>query len=178
MIEPAQWIQQQMYFWMPENVFFEQEETEWDKPLIKPYKEENVNPASYDVTLHQNIIRNDGQIHDLRSSPYTMEPHEFIIASTIEKVNIPTTHAADLKLKSTIGRMGINHALSGWIDPGFSGQITLELQNISGRQVKLYYEMKIAQLIFMKLVEETKMSYSKTGRYQNQQGPTLPREKK
>jgi dCTP deaminase len=140
--------------------------------LITPFYEEAVNPASYDVTLHPEIV---ARIDEKATLPLTLMPGEFIIASTNERVKVPHNVAIDLKLKSTIGRKGINHALSGWIDPGFEGQITLELQNISGQKVVLEPNMKIAQLIFMQLVEPTDLPYTVTGRYCGQMGPTLAR---
>lgn len=154
MILPAQWIR------------------EHGVELFDPFDEALVNPASYDVTLHDEIVIRGGEKAKL---PIIMMPSEFLIASTRETIHLPHHVAGDLKLKSTIGRMGINHALSGWLDPGFEGQITLELQNISGQQVTLKPGMKIAQVVFMALTEKTDLPYNKTGRYQNQQGPTMAR---
>jgi dCTP deaminase len=157
MIKPAQWI------------------AEHGPKIIKPYDEKLVNPASYDVTLHDEIfIRGDEKV----KLPFKFAAGEFIIASTIEFFELPLDIAGDLKLKSSIGRKGINHALSGWIDPGFKGMITLELQNISGAFVTLEPGMKIAQLVFMQLSEPTSLSYERTGRYCNQTGPTLAREER
>ena len=154
MILPAQWI------------------FEYGPIIITPFEKDRVNPASYDVSLEERIYARGKEPHTL---PLTLMPHEFIIASTREYVKLPLDVAGDLKLKSSIGRMGINHALSGWIDPGFEGNVTLELQNISGGPVQLVAGMKIAQLVFMQLTEATCLPYTKTGRYCNQVGPTLAR---
>ena len=140
--------------------------------IITPFDKERVNPASYDVALEERIYVKGKESMLL---PYIIMPQEFIIASTREYVKFPLDVAGDLKLKSSIGRMGINHALSGWFDPGFEGNATLELQNISGWPVQLVAGMKIAQLVFMQLTEATCLPYEKVGRYCKQVGPTLAR---
>lgn len=157
MVKPAQWI------------------FKHGPQIINPYDEKLVNPASYDVTLHDDIfIRGD----EKAKLPHKFSPGEFLIASTNEFFSLPLDVAGDLKLKSSIGRKGINHALSGWIDPGFRGTITLELQNISGSYVMLVPGMKVAQLVFYGLSEPTELSYEKTGRYCDQKGPTMAREER
>lgn len=157
MILPAQWIEAH------------------GPDIISPYNPSLVNPASYDVTLDNKIIVRGDESTVL---PIVMMPQEFLIASTQEYFTMPNDVAGDLKLKSTIGRMGINHTLSGWIDPGFSGNITLELQNVSGARVELRAGMKIAQLVFVKLLEPTALPYGLVGRYFGQSGPTMARPEK
>lgn len=154
MILPAQWIMANGY------------------NIISPFKTENINPASYDVTLSDDIIIR-GQ--DKVKLPLRFMPHEFIIATTNEHFHLPLDVAADMRLKSTIGRMGINHVLSVWFDPGFRGEATLELHNVSNTIINLHPGMKIAQMIFMRLSEPTCLSYEHTGRYLDQKGPTLAR---
>lgn len=110
--------------------------------------------------------------------PVNLMPGEFILASTLEHVKIPNDVAVDLKLKSSIGRLGLNHALSGWVDPGFEGDITLELQNISGNRIVLEPNIKIAQIVFMQLAEPTALPYNLTGRYCGQVGPTPVRQER
>lgn len=151
MILPSQWI------------------TEFGPNLIKPFADENVNPASYDVTLKEDVLVRGGEPHKL---PLTFMPQEFIIATTIEYFKFPLDIAGDMRLKSSIGRMGINHVLSVWFDPGFEGEATLELQNISNQPIKLEAGMKIAQMVFMQLTEPSRLSYKDTGRYFGQTGPT------
>ena len=157
MILPAQWILQN------------------GPNIISPFDKRNINPASYDVRIGTDVIIRGTEKVKL---PINLMPGEFIIASTLEYVKIPHDVAVDLKLKSSIGRLGINHALSGWVDPGFEGEITLELQNISGSRVILEPNIKIAQIIFMQLTEKTILPYNTTGRYQGQTGPTLIREER
>lgn len=142
---------------------------------IEPFKDDLVNPASLDVRLGNTWIfpnGRDGQPQHLKSDSVFLHPGEVVLATTKEYVKIPRTVAADLKLKSSIGRQWINHCLAGWIDPGFSGEITLELQNIGPNPVELRADMRIAQLIFFQMESAPDKDYSQTGRYQGQRGAT------
>ena len=101
-----------------------------------------------------------------------------VLASTIEYVKIPRDVACDLKLKSTLGRLWINHSLAGWCDPGFQGQITLELQNLGPVPFVLQAGRRIAQLIFIAMESEPDVAYGEPGsssHYQGQTGTTLAR---
>lgn len=96
-------------------------------------------------------------------SPYLMKPNEVIMTSTYEKLELPPDIACELKLKSSRARQGLSHALAGWIDNGFHGNLTLELKNYNcENRVGIYPGMKIGQLIFHK-TKMPKKSYS--GRY-------------
>lgn len=157
MIHPAQWI------------------AKHGEELITPFNKELINPASYDVTLNENIITRGGREEKL---PMTFMPNEFIIATTNEYFKFPLNLAGELRLKSSIGRMGITHCLSVFFDPGFEGEATLEIQNISGAPIELKPNIKIAQMLFIPLSEPTNLSYADTGRYQGQTGPTVLREER
>ena len=157
MIQPAQWIQENGH------------------DIIQPFNYRNVNPASYDVNLAKDVLIRGGEKHEL---PLKLMPQEFIIATTQQYFKFPLHIAGDMRLKSTIGRLGINHVLSVWFDPGFEGEATLELLNVSNGPVELVTGMKIAQMIFMGLSEPTNLSYKDTGRYCGQRGPTPAREER
>ena len=86
-----------------------------------------------------------------------------MLASTLEYVRIPRTVACDLKLKSTLGRLWINHSLAGWCDPGFEGNITLELQNLGPTPFVLEAGRRIAQLIFIAMESEPDVAYGEPG---------------
>ena len=86
-------------------------------------------------------------------------PGEVVLASTLEYVKIPRRVACDLKLKSTLGRFWINHSLAGWCDPGFEGNITLELQNLGPTPFILDAGRRIAQLIFIGMESEPEIAY-------------------
>jgi dCTP deaminase len=101
-----------------------------------------------------------------------------VLASTLEHVRIPRTVACDLKLKSTLGRLWINHSLAGWCDPGFQGNITLELQNLGPSPFVLEAGRRIAQLIFIAMEAEPEVAYGEPGsssHYQGQTGTTPAR---
>jgi len=152
MIQPYQWIKKH------------------GPKFIHPYNLQNTNSASHDLTLHPTIIAHTKKTTKTKTLPQSIKPNQFILASTNEIITLPNNIAAQIMLKSTIGRQGINHALAGWIDPGFSGQITLELHNINPKSITLQPNQKIAQIIFHKLTAPTTKPYK--GRYQNQKGPT------
>ena len=86
-------------------------------------------------------------------------------------MRIPNNIEANFQLKSSRGREGINHLLAGYIDPGFHGEITLELQNVNNRHsVMLRPGMLIGQLRFSKLDQIPDLPYNMTGRYMNDRG--------
>ncbi|HRC87814.1 MAG TPA: dCTP deaminase, partial [Thermoanaerobaculia bacterium] len=97
---------------------------------VEPYTPEQVNAASYDVRLSDHWICPTRDPEEFRAPHIKLFPSEVVLASTLEYVRIPRNVACDLKLKSTLGRLWINHSLAGWCDPGFQGNITLELQNL------------------------------------------------
>jgi dCTP deaminase len=87
--------------------------------------------------------------------------------------------ACDLKLKSTLGRLWINHSLAGWCDPGFEGNITLELQNLGPVPFVLEAGRRIAQLIFIAMESPPDTAYGEPGsrsHYQGQRGTTTARD--
>jgi dCTP deaminase len=141
-----------------------------DMGLVEPFLPEMVNPASIDVTLGQ-IIKvetpNGFKSLDISRDPYLMGPGEFVLAHTAEFVRIPGNLECTFQLKSSRGREGYEHALAGYIDPGFQGRITLELSNLRRfKDLPLRTGMRIGQLRFMKLDQVPMRTYAVTGRYQ------------
>lgn len=101
-----------------------------------------------------------------------IRPEQFIIASTKERVEIPPGLVGKIEGRSSIGRLGLEvHATAGFIDPGFKGQITLELTNNSTRPIKLPEGLRICQIFFTKLASTPKEIYN--SKYQGQEGPTI-----
>jgi dCTP deaminase len=154
---------------------------------ISPFNPDQVNSASYDVVLGNSWLVPikkyylcgswvDGFTAKI-SDEFILRPNEVVLATTFECVKIPRDVCCDLKLKSTIGRSFINHTLAGWVDPGFNGQITLELHNIGPNPYVLRYKDKIAQLVFLGMEEAVECAYGekKTDKYQNQVGATAPK---
>jgi len=106
---------------------------------------------------------------------FVLEPGDFVLGCTMETVTLSPAIAARLEGKSSLGRVGlIPHAAAGWIDPGFSGQITLELANLSPLPIILRPGMLIAQLCVFRLDHPSAVPYGpeRKSRYQGQRGPT------
>ncbi len=145
---------------------------------VDPYEPTQVNAASYDVRLSEHWICPTRDPEEFSGSSVKLFPGEVILASTLEYVKIPRDVACDLKLKSTLGRLWINHSLAGWCDPGFEGQITLELQNLGPTPFILDAGRRIAQLIFIAMENPPTTAYGEPGsgsHYQGQTGTTRAR---
>lgn len=161
---------------------------------INPWREEHVRPASYDVQLGGQMLKAnpDGcapysiadpnpeawTAVDLMKAPVYLMPGEFVLGSTIEWINLGPSICAQLQGKSTTGRCGIQvHATAGFVDPGFQGNLTLEISNIGNDTIILHYGEKIAQLIFHALQTRSARPYgsNQQDRYQGQFGATAPR---
>ncbi len=111
--------------------------------------------------------------------PFILHPGEFALGSTFEQVTLGDDVAARLEGKSSLGRLGlITHSTAGFIDPGFSGHVTLELANVATLPIKLWPGMKIGQLCFFALSSAAQNPYGSGpygNRYQGQRGPTASR---
>lgn len=165
--------------------------------LIRPFTDDQLGPASYDLRLSEEIRIPWGPHPDLAyadttldlddvegySKPgtigplgYVMEPGAFLLASTQEYVAIPADLAARVEGKSSLGRVGLAvHITAGFIDPGFQGTITLEMANLLGRPIRIYPGMRIAQIAFYRMERKPAQLYAASGHYQGQQGPTESR---
>ena len=144
-----------------------------------PFEESQVNSASYDVRVSDHWICPTRDPEEFTAPQVKLFPGEVVLASTLEYVRIPRNVACDLKLKSTLGRVWINHSLAGWCDPGFEGNITLELQNLGPQPFVLEAGRRIAQLIFIAMESEPEIAYGEPGsssHYQGQKGTTPARE--
>jgi len=163
---------------------------------ISPLDFRQIQPASVDVRLDRffrtftthNVAcidpaqPNNG-LTDLieveEDQSFVMHPGEFALGSTVETVTLSRIIAARLEGKSSLGRLGLlTHSTAGFIDPGFSGPITLELANVSNLPILLWPGMKIGQLCFMEMKSPAQHEYGSSyygSRYQNQQGPTESR---
>ncbi|HWV26463.1 MAG TPA: dCTP deaminase [Aeromicrobium sp.] len=110
---------------------------------------------------------------------FILHPGEFVLGSTYELVTLPDDVAARLEGKSSLGRLGLmTHSTAGFIDPGFSGHVTLELANVATLPIKLYPGMKIGQLCYFRLTSPAENPYGSQkygSRYQGQRGPTASR---
>ena len=110
---------------------------------------------------------------------FILHPGEFVLGATYERISLPDDVAARLEGKSSLGRLGLlTHSTAGFIDPGFSGHVTLELSNVSTLPIKLWPGMKIGQVCYFQLSSPSEHPYgqgSNLNRYQGQRGPTASR---
>ena len=146
------------------------------KGLVEPFDQELINPASLDVRLGENILIEQPESPEFvphsiaghtKEEPFMLQPHEFILAETFECFSVPNVVAGQLALKSSRAREGIEHLMAGYVDPGFKGRLTLELQNArSMHAVALWPGMRIGQIVFHKMSLLPNKDYSVTGRYQ------------
>lgn len=142
---------------------------------VEPFVDEQVNSASYDIRVSDHWICPTRDPEEFRAPHIKLFPGEVVLACTLEMVRIPHDVACDLKLKSTLGRLWINHSMAGWCDPGFEGDITLELQNLGPEPFVLDAGRRIAQLIFIRMESEPEVPYGdprSTSHYQGQRGTT------
>ena len=171
-------------------------EVEEKRVQLDPFDAEMVQPSSVDVRLDRffRVFENHRYPHidpaedqpDLTRAvqpdgdePFILHPGEFVLGSTYEVVTLPDDIAARLEGKSSLGRLGLlTHSTAGFIDPGFSGHVTLELSNVATLPIKLWPGMKIGQLCFFRLSSPAEHPYGSAkygSRYQGQRGPTPSR---
>ena len=139
----------------------------------------NINPASLDLSLGEEIRDVDGHLVDKLSKDdeFIIKPNQFVLAHTLEKINMPINLLGIVKGKSSLARKGLIVEFAGFIDPGFSGQITLELKNVSDKPVTLKKYMRICQLCFLQMDEVPRYPYGSDNdsHYQHQMGAVASR---
>jgi dCTP deaminase len=171
-------------------------EIEEKRVQLEPFDADMVQPSSVDIRLDRffRVFENHRYPHidpaedqpDLTRAvqpagdePFILHPGEFVLGSTYEVVTLPDDIAARLEGKSSLGRLGLlTHSTAGFIDPGFSGHVTLELSNVATLPIKLWPGMKIGQLCFFRLSSPAEHPYGSAkygSRYQGQRGPTPSR---
>lgn len=143
--------------------------------LVEPFSSDMVNPASIDVTLGDQLLveTDNGSFtpFNIKHETFYMPPGAFILAHTSELIRVPRNLECIFQLKSSRGREGYEHALAGYIDPGFTGRVTLELSNLRRfKELPLRAGMRIGQLRFCQLDSTPMRSYESTGRYNNAEG--------
>ncbi len=113
------------------------------------------------------------------AQPFVIQPGAFCLGSTVETITLPDDIVARVDGKSSLGRLGLLvHATAGYVDPGWTGRLTLELSNQSQMPIALYYGMRIAQISFYALSTPVDRPYGSPGlgsKYQGQTGPTPSR---
>ncbi|WP_033343430.1 dCTP deaminase [Catenuloplanes japonicus] len=163
---------------------------------LDPFEAALVQPSSIDVRLDRlfRVFNNHLYTHidpsvqqdELTSEvdvpagqPFVLHPGEFVLASTLEVISLGDQLAGRLEGKSSLGRLGLlTHSTAGFIDPGFSGHVTLELSNVANLPIMLWPGMKIGQLCIFRLSSPAEHPYGSEvygSRYQGQRGPTPSR---
>jgi dCTP deaminase len=161
--------------------------------VIDPYLPEAVQPSSVDLHLDNRfrVFRNSRYPYiDVREEqpeltelvqvggddPFILHPGEFVLGSTLERVALPDDVVARLDGKSSLGRLGLLiHSTAGFVDPGWEGNLTLELSNVANLPITLYDGMKIGQISFQRMSSAVETAYgdAKLGsRYRGQRDPT------
>ena len=168
-----------------------------ERVVLDPWDPQMVQPSSVDVRLDKYFRLFDNHkypyIDPASEQPdltrlvevgpeeevFVLHPGEFVLGSTLETVTLPDDLAARVEGKSSLGRLGLlTHATAGFVDPGFSGHVTLELSNVATLPIMLYPGMKIGQLCFFRLSSPAESPYGSAGygsHYQGQRGPTASR---
>jgi len=161
--------------------------------VIDPYLPEAVQPSSVDLHLDRRfrVFRNSRYPYiDVRTDqpeltelveiggdePFILHPGEFVLGSTFERVALPNDLVARLEGKSSLGRLGLLiHSTAGYVDPGWEGNLTLELSNVANLPITLYDGMKIGQISFQRLSSPAEVGYGDArigSKYRGQRDPT------
>jgi dCTP deaminase len=161
--------------------------------VIEPFIPEAVQPSSVDLHLDRRfrVFRNRRYpFIDVRADqpdmtelveiagdePFILHPGEFVLGSTLERVALPNDLVARLEGKSSLGRLGLLiHSTAGYVDPGWEGNLTLELSNVANLPITLYDGMKIGQISFQRLSSPAEVEYGDASigsKYRGQRDPT------
>jgi dCTP deaminase len=164
--------------------------------VIDPFDPALVQPSSIDVRVDRRFrVFNNARYPfiDVRQpmegltelvemegeEPFILHPGEFVLGQTLERVTLPEDLVARLEGKSSLGRLGLLiHSTAGFVDSGFSGNLTLELSNVANLPITIYHAMPIGQISFMRMDEPVERPYGSaegTGKYQGQAEPTASR---
>jgi dCTP deaminase len=164
--------------------------------VIEPLDESCIQPSSVDLHLDRyfRVFRNHTtRVIDVKEDQedltelvevkpdeaFILHPGEFVLASTLERVKLPTDLVGRLEGKSSLGRLGLLiHSTAGFVDAGWDGHLTLELSNVANLPITLYSSMKIGQISFLRMTTPADTPYGSVivgSKYQGQQGPTPSR---
>ena len=161
--------------------------------VIRPYDPQDLQPSSVDLHLDRRfrVFRNNRYPYiDVRhpqpdltelvsvadDEPFILHPGEFVLGQTLEWVELPNDIVARLEGRSSLGRLGLLiHSTAGYVDPGWKGNLTLELSNVANLPIALYYGMSIGQISFFKMSSPAERPYGSPelrSKYQGQSEPT------
>ena len=144
---------------------------------VTPFEPSLVNPASIDLRWSgkSRCAYRWGWSDVENQDELAVMPGLLYLLDTMETVAMPTNACGVLSLKSSMGRMGLEHLHAGWFDPGFHGTATLEIKNMAPWTIVLKRSQPIVQLALLSMSQEPRLSYKATGRYNGQEGPTPAR---
>ena len=149
---------------------------------IAPLTESQIQPASVDIRLgntfsivedsSNGIITMEHEIiyKTIETDTYLLLPGQFVLATTMEYFKLPNNLTAFVEGRSSLGRMGLFIQNAGWVDPGFQGEITLELFNANRCAIELKAGRRVGQLVFAEM--DTAALHPYQGKYQGQTGAT------
>jgi dCTP deaminase len=149
---------------------------------VSPLEADSIQPASIDCHLGENFLIVDDALmgsidfntpikyREINAQEITLPPKSFILATTKEYIKLPDDLTAFVEGRSSIGRMGLFIQNAGWVDPGFEGQITLELFNANSLPIRLQAGRRICQLVFCRMDQAALSPYR--GKYQGQRNTT------
>jgi len=164
--------------------------------VFDPYDEDLVQPSSVDVRVDRSfrVFNNSRYPYiDVREpmenltelvtvedgEPFVLHPGEFVLGQTLERVALPDDLVARLEGKSSLGRLGlVIHSTAGFVDPGFEGNLTLELSNLATLPITIFHGMPIGQISFMRMDGPVDHAYGAKeagSKYQGQAEPTASR---
>ena len=163
-----------------------------DRPLFKmleagplsitPLDKEQVQPASVDIRLGNTFsivedlstgvitLKDEVRYKTINTDTYILLPGQFVLATTMEYVSLPDNLTAFVEGRSSLGRLGLFIQNAGWVDPGFQGEITLELFNANRCAIELKAGRRVGQLVFAEMDDTALKPYN--GKYQGQKGAT------
>jgi dCTP deaminase len=160
---------------------------------IDPYDAACLQPSSVDLHLDADfrVFRNNRYPYiDVRApqpdltelvsigedEPFILHPSEFVLGQTLEWVELPDDLVARLEGRSSLGRLGLLiHSTAGYVDPGWKGNLTLELSNVANLPIALYRGMSIGQISFFQMSSAVERPYGSRelgSKYQGQSSPT------
>lgn len=149
---------------------------------ISPLTPEQIQPASVDIRIGDTFcmlshsfnpvisLQDDIKYTNIQADEFTIAPGDFVLATTLEYIRLPDNLTAFVEGRSSIGRLGLFIQNAGWVDPGFEGEITLELYNAGRYSIHLDKGTRVGQLVFARTGEDAVNPYR--GKYQMQRGAT------
>jgi dCTP deaminase len=150
--------------------------------IVEPLEKEQIQPASIDIRLGNTFsivedtstgiinLENEIKYKTITTDSYILLPNQFVLATTMEYFDLPNDLTAFVEGRSSLGRMGLFIQNAGWVDPGFKGEITLELYNANRCAIELKAGRRVGQLVFAKMDDTALNPYN--GKYQGQKGAT------